>query len=476
MSKIKDKFQQYWRSRSVDNIFSLEGAVPLKQAIPLGIQHVLSMFVSNIAPLLIVLTIAKASGEVISNGIQAAILFAAIGTTIQLFPIWKIGSRLPVVVGLSFTFVSILGLVGLQYGLQTMFLSIIIGGIAIGIAGLFAPYWRKGIKPIVSACVVLGIGLSLLTVGIEQFINYGDATLTTETIGGLTSSFYDFSKAWPSLIVAGSALLSSLLFQIFVKGVWKNIHILVGLVTGFLVALCFPGLIDFSSLAISGVRDIVDVPRPIFTLITFQWSDFRIGPIIIVFIVYLVTATEGLGNITSLTSAALGRDPENKEISGGISCDGFVSALSGIFGALPLTTFSQNVGIVSQTKVVNRFTVFQGCLLLYIASFFPIISKLLMSIPAPVMGGCMISLFASIVVIGMQMLSRCGWSKKNITIASLSIGIGYGVTLVPAIYAHTYSSEIINCLLLLFRNPVLNMFLISFIASYAIPSRINDDH
>jgi xanthine/uracil permease len=265
-------------------------------------------------------------------------------------------------------------------------------------------------------------------------------------------------------------------------GVWKNINILAGLIVAYLVALCFQGssyaMIDFSGMIgenASHVTDWINVPRPIFTLMSFSWGDFNIGAILSVCLIYLVATTEGIGDLSSLANAGLGRDPTDQEISGGLSCDGFTSAIAGCFGALPLTTFTQNVGIVGQTKVVNRFTILQGTLLLFAASLFPMVSRFLMTIPEAVLGGCMVNLFASIVVIGMQMVAKSGMNQKNITITSLALGLGYGITLVPAFTANTYtgSLEWLNYLMLIIQNPVANMFVISLILSYVLPERMN---
>ncbi|MBP5092043.1 MAG: purine permease, partial [Bacilli bacterium] len=430
-----------------------------------GIQHVLSMFVANVAPILICCGIVGASEEVSTNAIQSAIFMAAIGTTVQLFPIWRIGGRLPIVVGVSFTFLSVLSLIGAKYGLGTMFVSVMIGGLIIGVLGLFAHKWRRFIKPIVSALVVLGIGLSLIPVGIGDF-------LSTGVPGVLSEGTYHFDVAWPYLLVAGVTLVSGILWQIFVRGVFRNFSILVGLVVGYITALCLTpafGLVDFSGMVFQSVTDFINVPRPFFVFSPIQASDFRIGAILAVLLIYVVATTEGIGDVCSLTETGLGREPTGKEISGAIAADGFTSALAGFFGAMPLTTFAQNVGIVSQTKVVNRFVIFQGAILLFLASFFPPISRFLQTIPPAVLGGMMLMLFASIAVLGMQMIAKNGFGKKNVLIVSLSIGLGYGLTLVPEFTGGIYENEIVNFIMLIIANPVANMFLISFILSYALP-------
>lgn len=465
------RLKSYYQSGSTDNAFRLDGAVPLSRAIPFGIQHVLSMFVANVAPVLICMSLVQADAAVTTNAIQSAVFMAAVATTIQLFPIGPIGGRLPIVCGTSFTFLGVVAMVGSSYGLGTMFLSIVIGGLIIGILGLFASKWRRFIKPIVSAVVVLGLGLSLLKVGINDF-------LSLSTPGIVDNGVYQFGIAWPYLLVAFITLLTGILWQVFVKGVWKNVSILVGLAVGYIVALCFTGynhMVDFSALTFSSVTDFINVPRPFFTLFPVQWSDFKIGAILVVLLIYVVSTTEGIGSISSLTSSGLGREPTDREISGGTAASGFASAFAGFFGAMPLSPYAQNVGIVNQTKVVNRFVIFMSAIVLFLASLFPPISRFLQTIPQAVLGGTMLMLFSSIVLIGMQMIASIGFTKKNVLIASLSVGLGYGLTLVPSFTAGTYEVDFVNYLMLVLQNPVANMFIISLLLSYIIPDSFNNE-
>ena len=467
-------FKEFYASRNADNMFRLDGAVPIGKSIPFGIQHVLAMFVANIAPILICFAACNASDVATSNGIRSAILMAALGTIIQLLPIWRVGSKLPIFAGCSFTFLGVLTVIGSNYGLGTMFVSIIIGGLLLGILGLFADKWTKVIKPIVSAIVVLALGLSLLSVGINDFLSISDGSLGLVNNEGI----YQFDIAWPYLIVAFVTLITCLLWQIFVKGAWKNVSILAGLVVGYIVALCFipyNNMVDFSAFSFSRVTDFIDVPRPYFTVVEASWGDFNIGAILTVLLIYVVNVTENLGGVTSLTSSALDRDPTGKEISGCISGVGFASAFAGFFGSMPLAVYSQNVGIVSQSKVTNRFAILTGPILLFIISFFPPITTLLMTIPKAVLGGIMLMLFASIAIIGMQMIAKLGFGKKNIIILSISIGLGYGITLVESFTSATFDAEILNDLMIIFKNPVANMFLLSFLLSYVIPDSIDHE-
>ena len=475
MKKIRETWKTFWGGRSSDNLFRLDGAVPIYRAIPFGLQHVLSMFISNILPILLLFLVVSASRtvdpKVISNGIRSAIFFAALGTTIQLYPLGPVGSRLPAFTGVSFTYLGVLSVIGAQYGLSTMFLAVIIGGGVMGILGLFAKYWVRFIRPIVSATVVFALGLSLFLVGTKAFISY-------DVPGIVMDGVYQFDVAWPYLIVAFLSLITCLVWQVLVKGVWKNLSILAGLIVGYIAALCFTpynGMVQFASLEIKAVTDVVDVPRPIFTLLPFSWGDFNIGAILTVILFYLISGAECIGSITYLTSTGLDREASHKELSGSMSAIGFASSLAGCFGGMPIAVYSQNVGIVGQTKVVNRFALFSGAVILFFLSFFPILSNFLLTIPDCVLGGCTMMLFASIAIVGMQMISQNGWTRKNITIVAISLGLGYGITLIPEFTAGTYDLDFVNYLMLIFKNPVANMFVISLILSYALPESLNQE-
>lgn len=474
LKKKGQEIKSFFKDNDKDNVFKLDGVVPLRRAIPFGLQHILAMFIANITPILIVFSVSNLmTGDsslteemalaIQSNAIRSAIFIAGIGTLIQLFPIWKIGSKLPIVVGISFTFVGALALVTARYGYGAMIGSVIIGGLFIGVLGLFAKYWRRFIKPIVSSSVVLAIGISLLIVGAQQFVGYNAMNV------GFTG-VYDFSEGWKHLLLASIALISSLLYSILVKGTWKNLNILFGLGVGYVVALFIPGMINFGSVFnYTGITSIIDLPH----FVDFTKISFNLNAIVVVCIIFLVATTEGIGDLSALANSGLNREPSEKEISGGLACDGFVSSLSAIFGSMPLTTFSQNVGIVGQTKVINRFTIGVGALFLILASIFPPVTALIQTIPESVLGGCMIMLFASIMVIGMEMISKCGFTTKNVTIVSLALGLGYGITLIPE-FINSIPEELAIISLIL-SNPVANIFIISLVLSFVLPNKLNND-
>lgn len=213
-----------------ENIYKLDGKISVGQAVPFGLQHILAMFVANIAPILIVAGAANIGSGDTARLIQSAMLIAGIGTLIQLFPIWKIGSGLPIVMGISFTFVSILCFVAITYDYGTAMGAVLVGGIIEGVLGLFAKYWRKLITPIVAACVVTSIGFSLLNVGANSF--------------GGGNGAPDFGSA-KNLILGTVTLVCCLLFHIFAKSYWKQLNVLFGLVVGDILAICM-GVVDFS--------------------------------------------------------------------------------------------------------------------------------------------------------------------------------------------------------------------------------------
>ena len=396
---------------SMDNIYKLNGKVPVAKAIPFGLQHILAMFVANIAPILIVAGVCNISEQEKATLIQCAMLIAGIGTLIQLFPVWRIGSGLPIVMGISFTFVSIFSYIGATYGYGAIMGAVLIGGIIEGCLGLLAKYWTKIITPIVSASVVTAIGFSLLSVGASSFG------------GGTGAEDFGSVKNW---ILGSITLLCCILFNLFAKSYWKQLSVLFGLVVGYIVSIPM-GMVDFSSLSSTAI---VSFPQ----FMPFK-MEFNINAIVSVTLIFLVSATETIGDTSALASSGLGRDVTAKETAGSIACDGFISSISSLFGCLPITSFSQNVGLVAMTKVVNRFTIGTGAVIMILAGIFPIFGAVLATLPNAVLGGCTIMMFGTIVVSGLQMVSKCGFSHRNITIAALSLSVGIGFTQVPEVFA-----------------------------------------
>ena len=405
MSKTKNQSQA-----SMDNIYSLDGKVPLLQSIPFGLQHVLAMFVANIAPIMIVTGACGLTTQEMASLIQTAMIMAGIGTMVQLFTVWKLGAKLPIVMGISFTFVSVFCYVGPQWGYEAVIGAVIVGGIIEGLLGLFAKYWRGIIAPIVSACVVTAIGFSLLSVGANSFA------------GGVGAADFGSTQNW---ILGTITLVACILFNVFAKGHLKQLSVLFGLVVGYIVALCM-GKVDLSSL--EGVA-LVALPK----IMPYK-PVFNINAIISVVMIFLVSATETIGDTSAMTNTVLGREASESEISGSLACDGLISSVSACFGCMPITSFSQNVGLLAMTKVVNRYTIATGAGILLLAGIFPAFGAVLATLPEAVLGGCTIMMFGNIVISGLQMIGDCGFTQRNITIAALSLSIGLGFTQVPEMF------------------------------------------
>lgn len=386
------------------NIYELDGRVPVAQAVPFGLQHVLAMFVSNITPIIILAGVVGVDSALQGALIQNCMIIAGIGTLVQLYPVWKIGSRLPIVMGISFTFLSLAIFIGSTMGMGTLMGAVIIGGIVEGLLGLFVKYWVKLVPPIVAATVVTAIGFSLLPIGANSFA------------GGQGAADFGAAHNW---IIGSVTLLTCLVCQVFGKGFLRSLSVLVGLVAGYALSL-FMGMVDFSALGGAGF---ISLPK----FLPFK-PEFNLGAILSIIAIYLVSATETIGDTSALCAGALKRQPTNRELGGSIACDGFVSSISGLFGCTPITSFSQNVGLATMSGVVNRFAIATGAAIMIIGGVFPAVGLTLTTIPQAVLGGCTIMMFGSILFAGFGMMAKCGFGNRNMIIASLSLSIGLGFT------------------------------------------------
>ena len=331
-------------------------------------------------------------------------IIAGIGTLVQLYPVWRIGSRLPIVMGISFTFLSLAIVIASSQGMGTLMGAVIVGGLVEGCLGLVPRLWTRLISPIVAATVVTAIGFSLLPIGANSFA------------GGVGSPSFGSADNW---IVGTVTLLTCLLTQVLARGFLRSLSVLVGLAVGYVLAVCM-GMVDFSVLNGVGV---VALP----TIMPFT-PEFHLDAILAIVCVFLVSATETIGDTSALCSGALGRDVTTKEMGASVACDGFVSTIAGIFGCTPITSFSQNVGLAAISKVVNRFVIATGAAIMILGGLFPAIGTVLTTIPQPVLGGCTIMMFGSILFAGFGMMAKTGFSQRNMIIAALSLSVGLGFT------------------------------------------------
>lgn len=453
-------------SVSTENIYKLNGRVPLGKAIPFGLQHVLAMFVANLAPVLIVCgaALVRGSGGHLSSAeitqlLQCAMFAAGVGTCMQLYPVWKIGSRLPIVMGVSFTFLGSLLIIctNPELGYEGMIGAVILGGIFEGLVGLSAKYWKRFLTPVVSACVVIAIGLSLLSVGMDSW--------------GGGSGVEDFG-AWYHLFVGAFTLAVCLISHYKLKGVYKNLNILVGLIFGYLLSIIFTvagvaPLVDFSGIT-KTVQEVGIFSIPKLVFFTSHKPVFDLGAFFTIAIVFLVSAAETTGATTAVCTGALGRDIKMEELQGSLAVDGFSSAISGCFGCLPLTSFSQNVGLVTMTKVINRFTILMGALILILASLFPPLGAFFNSLPQAVLGGCTVMMFGSIMYEGIKMLKECEFDERTMIIVSLSFCIGVGLTQTSGDFFSAFPREVGD---IFNGNAVAGVFVVSLLLSLLLPKK-----
>ena len=430
------------KESSISNLYTLDGRVPVGKAIPFGLQHILAMFVANLTPITIIAAAGGLSQAEIAVLLQNAMFVAGIATLIQLFPVWKIGSGLPIVMGVSFTFVTALCTVAANYGYPAVIGTVICGGIFEGIIGLFAKYWRRLISPAVAASVVTAIGYSLLTVGARSF-------------GGGYGS--DFGSA-QNLLLGTITLAVCLGWNALAKGYLKQLSVLAGLIVGYIAAICM-GKVDLSVVFSEGF---LSLPKFLPYV-----PEFKIGAILSVAIIYMVSAAETIGDTTAMVSGGLGRDISVKEISGSLACDGFASTFSGLFGCPPVTSFSQNVGLISMTKVVNRFTIATGALCMILAGLFPPIGNFFASLPESVLGGCTVMMFGTIMVAGIEMLAKAGFTQRNITVAALSLSIGIGFTAASEMDLWHIFPDVIQTVFS--SNVVAVVFVVSIILNLILP-------
>lgn len=425
----------------MSSIYELDGRVPLAQAVPFGLQHVLAMFVANITPIIILAGVIGLDQSVSAALIQNCMIIAGIGTLVQLYPVWKVGSRLPIVMGISFTFLPLAITIASDKGMGALVGAVIVGGVVEGLLGLFPNKWTKLIPHIVAATVVTAIGFSLLSIGANSFA------------GGQGAADFGSLHNW---IVGTCTLVVCLVAMLFGKGLLRSLSVLVGLIAGYILSWAM-GMIDFS---VMNNASIAAVPQ----VLPFK-PEFHLDAILAIVCVYFVSATETIGDTSALCSGSLGRSVHKSEMGASVACDGFVSVIAGLFGCTPITSFSQNVGLAAMTKVVNRFAIATGAIILILGGLFPIIGSFLSTIPQAVLGGCTIMMFGSILFAGFQMLARCGFTHRNMIIVSLSLSVGLGFTSASQMFA--IFPQIVQTVFA--QNCVAVVFLLAVILNLVLP-------
>lgn len=405
---------------SREALFQLNGIPPLGMSISLALQHLVAMIVGCVTPAII---IANALGLPQSERvllIQVSLVMSAVTTLIELFPIGgKLGSGLPVIFGISFAYLpSMQAIVGGGGDIATIAGAMVVGGIVAAVVGVFVKKIRRFFPPIITGTVVFTIGLSLYPTAINYMA--GGAGNTYEVVvlrKGLTSALVHGS--WQNWAVAAFTLIVVMVMSNKGKGICKLAAILLGMIAGYIVAAVF-GMVDLSE-----VRDAAwfSLPRFMHFGIKFEFSAC-----IALALLFAINAIQAIGDLTATTVGGLNREPTDQELQGGIVTYGLTNVLSAFFGSLPTATYSQNVGIVTTNKVVNRvvFALAGGFLLL--AGLIPKFSAILTTIPQCVLGGATITVFSTIAMTGMKLIASETISPRNTTIVGLSAALGVGIS------------------------------------------------
>lgn len=414
--------------------YDLDGRLPLKTAIPLGLQHVLAMFAGNLTPILLITGacgIAAGSAEQVAI-LQNAMLVAGIVTLVQLFAIGPVGGKLPIVMGTSSGFIGVCQSVATVMGNGIIGYGAILGASVLGglfetVLGFFLKPLRRFFPSVVTGTVVLAIGLSLISVGIGSF--------------GGGSSAKDYGSL-ENLFLGAVVLISIVVLKHFAKGFTSVSSILIGIIIGYIVAaimgLVLPHTFTYVDAATGESAEAMKAWVLNWDKVA-QASWFavpKLFPVKIVFdlraiipigIMFIVTAVETVGDISGITEGGMGREATDRELSGGVMCDGLGSSFAAIFGVLPNTSFSQNVGLVGMTKIVNRFAIATGGVFLIACGLFPKLAAIVSIMPQSVLGGAAVMMFASIVVSGIQLITKEEVTPRSITIVSVALGLGYGL-------------------------------------------------
>ena len=421
--------------------YDFYGKLPLCKAIPLGLQHVLAMFVGNLTPLLIItgscgLANTQEFATLQVDLLQNAMLIAGIVTLVQLYAIGPVGGKVPVIMGTSSGFIgvfnSVAGVMGggiLAYG--SIMMASILGGIFEGILGLFLKPLRRFFPALVTGTVVLSIGLSLIAVGVNSF-GGGDKAA-------------DFGSV-ENLFLGTLVLVVIVVLKHGTKGMTSSSSILIGIIVGYIAAGIMGLVLPTTGVTAEGVEytkawvlnwDKVaeaswfSVPRLMPVKPVFDWRA-----VIPVLIMFVVTAVETVGDISGVMEGGMGREATDSELSGGIICDGIGSSFAALFGVLPNTSFSQNVGLVAMTKIVNRFALATGAVFLILCGLLPKLAALVSIMPQSVLGGAAVMMFSSIVMSGIQLVTKKPLTPRSITIVSVALGLGYGIGANSGILSH----------------------------------------
>ena len=390
------------------SIFELDGFPNFAEAIPLALQHVVAMIVGCITPAIIIANVAQVSDADRVIMIQVSLVVSALSTLLQLFGVgtktFRIGARLPMIIGISFAYVPSMTAIAGTSGISAILGAQIVGGVIAVIVGLFVKKIQKLFPPLVTGTVVFTIGLSLYSVA----VNY--------MAGGIGKDNYGSIQNWTIALIT---LIIVIGLNNFGKGLVKLASILIAMIIGYIIALC-TGMINFSSVASAGI---FSLPQPLHFGITFDPAAcIAIG------LLFAINSIQAIGDFTATTSGAMDRLPTGDELRSGIIGYGITNIIGALLGGLPSATYSQNVGIVTTTKVINRVVLGMSAIIILVAGLIPKFSAVLTTIPLCVLGGATISVFASIAMTGVKLIFTEKMDFRNTSIVGLAVALGVGLS------------------------------------------------
>lgn len=421
------------KAKTPSTAYEFKGKLPLKQAIPLGLQHVLAMFVGNLTPILIITSACAAGGgaeefaAIQVSLLQNAMLIAGLVTLVQLFAIGPVGGEVPIIMGTSSGFIGVFSSVANVMGGGILAYAAIMGASIVGglfetVLGAFLKPLRRFFPAIVTGTVVLSIGLSLISVGVGSF--------------GGGSSAKDFGSI-ENLMIGLVVMIIILALKHGTKGMTSSSCILIGIICGYIICSILPFFLETTAVTADGVEYTKAWVLNWNKVAEASWFSmpkllpvkpvFDARAILPVLIMFIVTAVETVGDISGVTEGGMRREATDRELSGGVMCDGLGSSFAALFGVLPNTSFSQNVGLVTMTKIVNRTALACGAVFLVLCGLFPKLAAIVSIMPQSVLGGAAVIMFASIVMSGIQLVTSKPLTARNITIVSVALGLGYGI-------------------------------------------------
>ncbi|MEE0221869.1 MAG: solute carrier family 23 protein [Lachnospiraceae bacterium] len=412
--------------------FDFYGKLPLTKAVPLGLQHVLAMFVGNLTPILIItgacgIGAGSEFAELQVDLLQNAMLVAGIVTLVQLYAIGPVGGKVPIIMGTSSGFIGVFNSVakvmgGGIAGYGAIMLASVLGGLFETVLGFLLKPLRRFFPAVVTGTVVLSIGLSLVSVGVGSF--------------GGGNAAADFGSL-ENLALGALVTVVIIAFKHGTKGMTSASSILIGIIAGYIASAVMGLFLSPTGITADGVEytkawvlnwdKVAEAPWFSIPKLMPVPLVFDLRAIVPVLIMFIVTAVETVGDISGVMEGGMGREATDSELSGGVICDGLGSSFAALFGVLPNTSFSQNVGLVAMTKIVNRHALATGAVFLVFCGLLPKLAALISIMPQSVLGGAAVMMFSSIVISGIQLITKEPLTARNITIVSTALGLGYGI-------------------------------------------------